>query len=67
MTMALIDGGVCAEEVEIPFPFDVPHKDTLGFAQRNRKGMIIVRAVLGLTLENILRRDRPTVLLTLRS
>ena len=43
--MALVDGRVRAQEIEILFALDVPDVHTLTSVQNYRQGVVIVRAV----------------------
>ena len=54
MPVALVDGRIGAQEVEILAAVDVAHPDPLGFADDDVQGMVVVGAVDIFDLDEIL-------------
>lgn len=55
MTMALIDGRIGGEEVQIPFPLRIPHRSATCPCKNHGQGMIVVSGVDSFVVDGLLR------------
>ncbi len=56
VAVALVDGTVGRQEVDVVPALRIPHVDPLGTSEHNRDGLIVVGSVLGLSSNRLLGR-----------